>query len=374
MKKILNRDSPGFVLVEHMGAILIAFVLMPVLAGIIDRGMTALRNRSVAAHFTTIAKAAELYAEQHHSTLFAASTANTGTSVTLAALRTAGVLASNVRDTNAWGQSYSIVSRKRDGDLTMIILTTGGRTHTASSPQFGNVTVPETAALAKAGYVPVSPATVLRGAGGAWQASLSDMGISGTAGHLGLVTSLDSSLLENDFLYRVAVPGHPEFNQMSISLDMTNHDINGVRTLQYTPHTLAEMEGGTFCTSPDDEGKTFLDATQGLYLCRDGRTVMVSDSGNSLMMQSAQLVVDSQLLNKPACADGTGLHPEIYVMPAIAASGAESPTMAAFQAWATDYTATQWQVHLRIKNASNNWIYPTADYGRMIAFATCARD
>jgi hypothetical protein len=256
----------------------------------------------------------------------------------------------------------------------MVILTTGGRSHSTSDPKFGNMIVPETAALAKAGFVPVSANTVLQGAGGAWTASLAEMGLSGTAGHLGLVSSFDSSVLENDYLYRVGVPGHPEYNEMSVTLDMTDHDIINVKSLRYEPHTLADMNGGTFCTSADDEGRTFLDADNGLYLCRNQKTVLISDSGNSLALQEARLVSTGALIDKPVCADGAGLHPEIFVTPSVAATGAESPAIAALQSWATDFSDEQWQVHLRIKNSRDVWIYPSSSYGRMVVYTSCARD
>jgi prepilin signal peptidase PulO-like enzyme (type II secretory pathway) len=41
----------------------------------------------------------------------------------------------------------------------------------------------------------------------------------------------------------------------------------------------------------------------------------------------------------------------------IASSGAESPVVASFQAWATDFSTDQWQVHLRLLNSRNEWIY-----------------
>ena len=256
----------------------------------------------------------------------------------------------------------------------MVVLTTGGRGHTAGEPDFANIMVPETAAMAKAGFVPtglIGSAAVLRGAYGAWEAPLADMGLAATPGHLGSISTLSASDLEQDYLYRVAVPGRPELNAMQTSLDMSGHSINNIGSLDFAPQDFADM--ADFCATADDEGRTFLDADQGLYLCRDGRIVLVADSGNSTLIRTKTMGWNGQLIDKPVCAEGTGTIPQIYVSQAMAAAGAEAPSISAFQAWATDYSDTQWQVHLRLRTVGNDdWIYPDATFGRVEVTTVCA--
>jgi hypothetical protein len=91
-------------------------------------------------------------------------------------------------------------------------------------------------------------------------------------------------------------------------------------------------------------------------------------------MQGAELGYHGQLIDKPVCSPGTATHPEIFVSPAILSAGAETPAMASMQAWAKDYSATQWQLQLRVLTAENTWVYPPADYGRMIVMMTCSPD
>jgi hypothetical protein len=194
---------------------------------------------------------------------------------------------------------------------------------------------------------------------------------------------LDSSALKQDFLYRVAVPGEPQLNAMQTTLDMTDHAIRGVGEIQYVSHSFESL--ADFCDTPADEGRTFLDADEGLYLCRGGQIRVVSDTGNSMAMQGATLAVDGQIIDKPTCSPGSATHPEIFVTPSITAAAANATDAAkvkglhSIQAWASNYPASssdavQWQVHMRVLTADNAWIYPTPDYGRMVVFTSCVND
>jgi hypothetical protein len=375
------RSDAGFFTMDALGALLAFAFLLPALGMLWQHGAETLKKRVVAEHFVTVQRAAWEYGKMFYTTLLPQITATSGPTITFADMKASGCLPERFVDINAWGQSYQVTARRdTNGAMAMIVLTSGGREHSDTHPEFANITVPGTAALAKAGFIPTNllGGGVIRGAYGGWEVSLASMGLDATSGHLGSISAFSTDDLAQDFLYRVEVPGRPELNAMQTSLDMTDHGINNVQTLSFVPHE-EETVFAEFCT-PDadgnmpDEGRTFLDADQGLYLCRDGRIVLVSDSGNTLPLQDAQLVINGQLLNKPICAAGTSLHPEIFVAPSSVSSGETSPVAASIQAWATDYSTEQWQVHLRVLNARNQWVYPDPEYGRMIAFATCARD
>ncbi len=377
--KRFNRNMPGFTMIEVMGALLIMAILTPSLAWLWQKGATELRKRSVAEHFTTVTRSVEKYIGQNHAALLAASSATNGPSITLATLRAAQCLPDRVADVNAWGQGYSITTRLTpEGDLAAAVITTGGRGHTAGDPAFAQVTVPETAALAKVGFIPVEPNTLVRGPYGAWEFALADLGLTGEPGHLALLTTLDSQALKQDYLYRVAVPGQPELNEMQTALDMTDHAIMGVGELQYEPHSFESLTD--FCKTAADEGRTFLDKDRGLYLCRGGKIRVMSDTGNSLAMQGAVLASDGQIIAKPVCPAGSSTHPEIFVTPSIMAAAAGAADAAkvkpahSVQAWATNYNADQWQVRMRVLTSDNTWIYPTPSYGRMVVFTSCVRD
>jgi tRNA U34 5-carboxymethylaminomethyl modifying enzyme MnmG/GidA len=159
---------------------------------------------------------------------------------------------------------------------------------------------------------------------------------------------------------------------MQTSLDMTGHNINNVRSIGFTHLSFSSLD--SFCSGAEDEGRTFLDKDQGLYLCRDGMVVLVADSGNSLLIQEKTMGWHGMLVDKPVCAAGTGLQPKIYVGQAMLAAGEEAPSISAFQAWATEHSDTQWQVHLRLKTTTHaDWVYPSITYGRVEVTTTCAR-
>jgi hypothetical protein len=375
IREKLTLQEEGYVLLEHLGGMAVMLTLIPVLLWFWDKGITELKIRSVATHFNSITKAAEQYGLQYHAALLAASGPDSGVDISLQDLRDAGNLPEHIQDLNAWGQGYQVSSRLRDdGNLAMIVMTFGGPDYSANA-HFLNITVPETAAMAKAGFVPTDLLygdNRLRGAYGAWDVSLSDIGVSSSPGYLGMISTLDSSMLGMDYLYRVSVPDHPELNEMATTLDMTDHAIVNAQSLQYAPHEYDNIKD-TFCADSDDEGKTFLDPLIGLYICRNEQVQVISDTGNSLPMQSSQLVTHGAIVEKPVCPSGTNTHPEIFVAHAIAAQGAESKAFAAMQAWAVDQD-TDWLIQMRIKGIDDVWISPAANYGRMVAFTTCAKD
>ncbi len=375
------RNTPGFTLMQSLGALLVLAMLTPVLSSLVQQGIAEMRKRAVADHFRTVVQGAEKYARQRHNDLMTASTPTTGPAITLAMLRAANCLSDMVADRNAWGQDYRIDARRMaGGELALVILTTGGRGEAANDPAFANIEVPGTAALARAGFVPTtlmaSAGNILRGAYGGWEVNLAGMGLTGAAGHLGTLTTLDSSSLAQDFLYRVAVPGQPELNAMQTELDMTDHTIRGVKEVQYVPHSFDSL--ANFCTTPEDEGKTFLDAERGLYLCRDGIVRVIGDTGNSMLMQDARVASSQQIIPKPECPAGSATHPEIFVAPSIVsatgASAEEAPPMASLQAWAVSLSDTEWQVFMRVLTSENNWISLPENFGRMMVMTSCVRD
>jgi len=379
----VKAKRPGFIVFPEMVITLIILALLtPVLIYYWRRAQEELRINAVATHFRTILKASEKYINLNHGTLLAASSTSNGPVISLADLRAANCLPDYVGDTNAWQQTYHITARRTtEGDLAGIVMTVGGRGHSEADASFGNLVVPEAAAKAQVGFVPtglLAPGTVLRGPYAGWEVDLPSLGLANlaVAGHLGMVTTLDSAALQQDFLYRVAVPGHPELNAMQTELDMTDHAIRGVEEIQYVSHLFESMTD--FCTTPEDEGRTFLDHEKGLYLCRDGTTRVIGDTGNSLLLQGATLAANGDVIEKPICPVGSATHPEIFVAPSVGA-GTTAPDIKALpmhslQAWAVEHSDTEWQVFLRILNSDEEWIYPPSDYGRMIVLTSCARD
>lgn len=285
---------------------------------------------------------------------------------------------------NVWGQDYAVYVRQpRAGELVGVVLTRNGQQHSVSNPKFGATTVPATATLVggEGGFVPTGDvpgqsSSSLLGAFGGWQLDLTGMGIpSPGAGHLGYLTSFSPSQLSQDFLYRVAVPGAPELNAMQTELDMTDHAIRGIRETQFVAHSVADL-AGLDCTDPTQDGRMFLHDNEGLYLCRDGRLEVVTDSGNSIMGREVTIADNDETIAKPVCPADTDLAPQIYVSHmAVGTTAALSAPIIAVQTWASDLDADNWQVHMRIKTDDifnyDVWQSPAPDVGKILVLTSC---
>jgi hypothetical protein len=76
---------------------------------------------------------------------------------------------------------------------------------------------------------------VAKGAQGTWSENLSVFGgYNPGEGHIVISGFYVNGAIVNDYLYRKAVPGHPELNTMSTALNMGNNDVNAVKTLNAT--------------------------------------------------------------------------------------------------------------------------------------------
>ena len=72
---------------------------------------------------------------------------------------------------------------------------------------------------------------VIQGIRGGWQVALSNYSITPGPGHTASALFLMDGALANDYLYRNAVPNHPELNTMNTDLGMGNHNINNAGSI-----------------------------------------------------------------------------------------------------------------------------------------------
>ncbi len=363
-------------MLQAIAGLIILVMLMPGLASLWDMGITKQQQRIAAEHLEAVTSAASQYIRQNQSDLFISASATSGSTLSVADLMTEGLLPTGFQEKNLWGQEYQIHIRQPETNaLQGIVLTTGGRNATT---KFMNSTIPGAAAMmgGAGGFVPSGvlqgqSSEQLLGAGGGWTITLSTMGITSPgSGHLGALTSFESSTLGQEYLYRVAVPGNPELNAMMTELDMTDHAINNVHQIQFTEREISTES----CTEEEEQGRVFLDGEQGLYICRNNSLEMIGDTGNATLLKNATLASNGDTIEKPTCPPNTNTVPMIFVAPSIASSGSEAPSLSSFQAWATSLNDTEWQVHLRLLTADQSWVYPTENYGRIMVMSMCARE
>lgn len=376
MKK---TKQSGFTLIELVIALTVIGVLIPIVYQHWQIGYIAEQQSHAADQLRQVNDASDAYIKRHFDTLLSSTTPSSGPQITIDQLVNDGLLPEGFRNSNIWGQSYEIYVRKpHENTLNSITITRGGREH-KEGDSFATLTVPGAAlrlggagGFVPTGALPGQQDGTLHGAAGGFILDLAALGITSPGpGHLGAYSAFDEYDLGTDYLYRGEVPGHPEYNQMQTELDMTGHGIENVGSVQYVSRTVTDGES----CSTEDEGKMFLDELQGMYLCRNGMLVLMADTGNSTQFKMSTVANNGDRIAKPSCAPGTGTSPQIYVAPAIASSGSQSPAMSALQAWATSVSATEWQVHLRVLNTSNSdaWVYPTPEYGRVMVFTTCTK-
>lgn len=375
-----RRSQSGFTVLEMLIALLVASILVTVAYRTWHSGFVAFQQSQAADQLRQVNDASDAYVKRYFETLLPSATASSGPQITIDQLVNDGLLPDGFRNSNIWGQSYEIYVRSpHENTLNTITITRGGREH-EENDDFATLIVPGAAlrlggagGFVPTGVLPGQTDGTLHGAAGGFILDLAAIGIASPGpGHLGAYSAFDEYDLGTDYLYRSSVPGHPEYNQMQTELDMTGHGIENVGSVQYVSRTVTD---GKSC-SDEDEGKMFLDELQGMYLCRNGQLVLLADTGNSTQFKMSTIAHNGDRIDKPSCAPGTGTTPQIYVAPAIASSGAKSPPMAALQAWATSVSDSQWQVHLRVLNTTNedSWVYPDANYGRVMVFTTCSKN
>jgi prepilin-type N-terminal cleavage/methylation domain-containing protein len=384
--KVLSNNK-GMTLIEVLFAITIFTALLGPLAYWIQQGTVKNAVKIAADQMQTVGNAARSYCKDNYATLISSATASSPATVTVATLKTDGYLPSTFNNANPWAQSFVVyVNEPTTNDLRVLVLSTGGRSHNVNQPDFGNKTIPSVAVtmggaggFVATGDVPGVAANTVQGSYGGWSLSLSGTGITNPgAGHLAYLVDIDASEIDRDALYRVDVPGQPELNQMFTTLDMNSNqiimgdadigggDTEGVRSVNFENHSESDFS----CADHDDNGGTiFYDREEGMYICRMGHKYLISDSGNSTLMNNITIASHNDYIAKPTCGSTDAPTPKIYVSPAMASDGGYGYPMQSLETWAVSSGST-WQVKMRVQTREG-YKYPNSTYGRIMVITTC---
>jgi len=226
MSKNIDKGWASF----EVGIALIVFILLVIYGGnSMSDYIKTRENKIIAQHTSEIGAAAKQYIKKNYNSLYN-STAGGAIDITLDQLKNSGLLPQGVSAKNSQGQSYQIkvVRNTKDNSLLDGILITKG----GSQLNFKAMNQISKDIIGLGGYI--NNASVATGAMGTWQITLSDFGLTSTPGHLAIALTadvLDSVNQESDRLYRFAVNGRPELNQMRTSIDMGGNNLNNVNTL-----------------------------------------------------------------------------------------------------------------------------------------------
>ena len=247
-KFVPNPNQRGSAaMVGTVGMLIILAMMLPLLINWMNHGLQIQRQRAAAQHLSDVNAAVSEYVRNHYDNLLTQATATSGPTVTIDMLVDDALLPDGFGLRNPWGQEYAAYVRQPEaGTLEAVTLSLGGST---AGRNFITNWIPGAAAMMggvggfiPSGNMPGQSPEMLVGSFGGWRLSLADMGIpSPGAGHLGARATFDTSSVEQDFLYRVAVPGHPDLNAMFTTLDMRDPAVADVRPVQFAPHAWEVM-------------------------------------------------------------------------------------------------------------------------------------
>lgn len=228
----MRRNSSGFLTIEIIGAIFIATLLTLGLMQWQDSALEDMRGQQAAQHHKQVVDAALKYIKDNHATITATATAAVPVRVTVAMLQAAPgrYLDAAFSPNNSFGQTACVlVLQPVANKISALVVTENGKA-------IADKDIHYVASLTGkgAGAVSSTAPTLSQGAYGSFSVPLApfnSQNCSGTAvnaGHLANYLYFDGEGdLLADYLYRDAVPGHPEANTMNTPLIMAATKILG---------------------------------------------------------------------------------------------------------------------------------------------------
>ncbi|CAH0648200.1 MULTISPECIES: shufflon system plasmid conjugative transfer pilus tip adhesin PilV [Pseudomonas] len=224
---INKRNQAGMLGVDAVMALLVLSVLITLGSVWIIKQMDAQDFRIAADKQKAVADAVSKYLKDNFSTVLASATATNPVQITVPMLRNTNFLPAGFTDTNGFGQTIVGLARKPNANqLEAVVLTTGGQ----AISELGIRTIAENLG-GPGGFISSSNTNVIQGVRGGWQVTLSNYAINPGAGHTASALFLMDGQLANDYLYRNAVPGHPELNSMNTDLSIGGHNINNAAAI-----------------------------------------------------------------------------------------------------------------------------------------------
>jgi hypothetical protein len=227
----------GITLIETMGALAIASAMLAGLAMVIDNALEDMKGQQAALYQARLADAARKYLAASYAQLVTDTGLAAGGTVpvTIDTLKTSGLLPASFAATNGYGQSTCVLVRRNASAAPPVKLDALVTAYGGSRILDKDIPAVALNAGAGGGYISTDAPTTAQGA--SWQANTAAYrGVSCNGGPVVLTGSasdgghLVSALfydgpgqLSTDFVYRDAVPGHPELNQMNTPLQLAQH-------------------------------------------------------------------------------------------------------------------------------------------------------
>ncbi len=225
------RRGRGLSLLEVAVALALAAVVMANLMLLQAQGLQRIKANAVADRLSTIMTAAATYAQTNFNVLAAnvgsglavpVTSAMGGGPAGLPSIQGSGMLPAGFQATNSFGQTeWLLVRPAASGGLDFLVMTGGGQAISDGDLQWiaAKTGAPGGFVSAMAPY----SSSLVTGSYGGWSYNTAYWtvgGVTPAVGHLAASLAFTQGALA-DYLYRVAVPGHPEANQMFTDIDMS---------------------------------------------------------------------------------------------------------------------------------------------------------
>lgn len=214
-----NRQR-GFTLIEIAIVLGLVLIAIPLAASYAKDYTDSLVNRATADYQVRFTDAVIQYIKDNNAAVKSVATASSPAVITTIMLKNTGYLLPGFGDLNPFGQTLAArILQPVAGKLDTVVVSTGGTTidernlrHIAEAM----------GALGSGGYISVLDTATAVGVFGKWKIKIADYGVSPGAGHLVNLLSFQNETLVSDYLYRNAVPGQPQLNQMNTPLIMAS--------------------------------------------------------------------------------------------------------------------------------------------------------
>ncbi|WMT47908.1 MAG: shufflon system plasmid conjugative transfer pilus tip adhesin PilV [Acidithiobacillus caldus] len=221
-----------------MNPVTIIFALMAI-ALMVPVGIHVLNDQvrqtmaTVAAlQMARIQKAADGYITANAAAIEGTATSTNPATITIPMLVNTGYLPNGFQANNPYGQTWEVqVLQPSPGQLQALVLSTGGNPVPTRSLGLAAQIAGAAGGVVGGGSgtssVPGCGAGQACGVYSGWKVPTS--GFNAQPGHLAALIEYSNGQIQNDYLYRVSVPGQPQLNQMQTNLNMGNNNINNAQ-------------------------------------------------------------------------------------------------------------------------------------------------
>ena len=205
-------------------AIAAAALMIPVMVSWMRQSDQTMLGTVAARQLYAVTQAAKGYITAYAGTIEATATSTTPATITVPMLVATGFLPQGFGAVNPYQQGWEVeVLQPSPGDLQALALSTGGQPiPPRDAPRIG-------AEAGSAGGA-VTNAGTAQGSFGGWTVSLTNYPNPGV-GHLAALIDYSNGQLQNDYLYRTAVPGQPQLNTMQTGLDMGGNNVTNAQNV-----------------------------------------------------------------------------------------------------------------------------------------------